>query len=646
MSTSSSVSELVNGARERLRAALSPGAFLLSLLFRHAPLAALPMWLINVADGAAMPLIVWAMGGLINAVLRLPATHSDPWKTTFPWLVALLTAFLLRRVGSVTEPYLSRVVRERVDAAVQHDLYVKAIALPLAEFEQQRYYSQLDTGRQAIGDGLLNWLGELNWLTGLLAGLAGILILFARASLPLGALLLATALAQVILSARMSSEYGSADLQHSPLRRERGYWAGLLASRAAAPELRLFGLAAHLLARWRTVGERLLAELVALRRRIGAKTLRQALPRELIGLAALLYLLLLALQGTIGIGSLAALLYGLAHFRDMLSDATRLIYRLDQLSSQLAHLRDFLALDVEWPVAALPEGTARRPLKAGDGTVPMGGRTPASGDPRLGPLRDGVVFHDVSFTYPGATGPALAEINLRLRPRERVALVGENGAGKTTLVRLVLGLYQPTAGRITVDGVDLARIDPRQWRREATAVFQDFVRYPTSVLENIGIGDVALLMDGNILAAPVPPRIVAAAEQATADSFIAALPTGYATLLGKEFDGAVDLSSGQWQRLALARAYLRDAQIVVLDEPTAALDPRAEVEVYRQFAHAAAGRCAVLISHRLGSARLADRIVVLRGGRIVEEGGHDELLRRDGEYARMYRLQAAWYGEG
>jgi ATP-binding cassette subfamily B protein len=284
--------------------------------------------------------------------------------------------------------------------------------------------------------------------------------------------------------------------------------------------------------------------------------------------------------------------------------------------SRFAQFRAFLALE--------PEELAQHPLQ-----------------PAPRPLRQGVQFHAVSFTYPGTERPALDDINLVLRPGERVALVGENGAGKTTLVKLLLGLYQPTAGVITVDGVDLREIAPAAWRQEATAIFQDFARYPATALENIAYADIALLpvdeSDG------VPAAAVAAAEQSGAAEVIAALPQRYATLLGKEFEGGVELSSGQWQKLALARAYLRAAQIVVLDEPTAALDPRAEVEVYRQFAAAAAGRCAVFISHRLGSTRLAQRIVVLRGGRIIEEGAHLTLLEQGGEYARMFRLQASWY---
>ena len=284
-------------------------------------------------------------------------------------------------------------------------------------------------------------------------------------------------------------------------------------------------------------------------------------------------------------------------------------------------MRDFLALDSE-----------RRSLDRGAKRLPT-------------PFRQDIQFDDVGFTYPGTERRALSGIDLTIRPNEHIALVGENGAGKTTLVRLLVGLYRPTEGRITVDGVDVADLDPVEWRQRATAIFQDFARYPTTPYENIAYADPSLITEDAAPRVAVHPRVVSAAARAGADGFIDALPIKYTTPLGKEWEGGVELSIGQWQRLAIARAYLRDAQIIALDEPTAALDPRAEAEVYNHFSRAAAGRTAILVSHRLGSARMADRIIVLREGVIVEEGDHDSLLRADGEYARMFRLQASWYAE-
>ena len=285
---------------------------------------------------------------------------------------------------------------------------------------------------------------------------------------------------------------------------------------------------------------------------------------------------------------------------------------------QLRHLREFLEL-------------------ADEGEEPVNKLRP----PR--PLHHGIRFHGVSFRYPGSVRPVITDFNMTLSPGDRVALVGENGAGKSTIVRLLLGLYQPTQGRITVDGVDLAEMDLAAWRLMATAVFQDFMCYPLTVYENVGIGRISLLKDGDQGVA-VSSEIVEAARRSGAHSFVKELPLRFRTLLSKEFDDGVELSTGQWQRLAMARAYVRkNCEIVVLDEPTSALDPKTEVRIYQQFGSAVEGRCTVFISHRLGSARLANRILVLKEGRLVEEGTHQALLKTDGEYARMYYLQAKWY---
>jgi ATP-binding cassette subfamily B protein len=247
-----------------------------------------------------------------------------------------------------------------------------------------------------------------------------------------------------------------------------------------------------------------------------------------------------------------------------------------------------------------------------------------------------VRFEAVTFAYPGSDRPALEAIDFTLGAGERIALVGENGAGKSTLARLLLGLYQPTGGRITVDGRDLRDIDAREWRSHAAAVFQDYVRYELTARENIGFGDLRRLHDEVALRS--------AAHKSGAAPVIAALPAAYETVLGKAYDErGQDLSIGQWQKLAISRAYLREASVLVLDEPTTALDARAEVEVYRQFRDMSQGKSVLLISHRLGAARLADRILVLEAGRIVEAGSHADLMAHHGRYLRMYSIQAGWY---
>ena len=247
-----------------------------------------------------------------------------------------------------------------------------------------------------------------------------------------------------------------------------------------------------------------------------------------------------------------------------------------------------------------------------------------------------IELEDVTFAYPGSSTNTLEGVSLVIRPKERIALVGENGAGKTTLAKLVLGIYSPSGGRIAVDGVDLGDIGRSEWRRRTAAVFQDYVRFEVTARENIAFGNLEAFEDS--------AAIEAAAAMSGASEVVAGLPSSYGTVLGRAYDErGQDLSTGQWQRLAIARAYFRDASVLVLDEPTAALDAKAEVEVYRSFTDMSHGKSVILISHRLGCARLADRILFLDAGRIVEEGTHDELLARGGRYAEMYELQAAWY---
>jgi len=588
------------------------------LLLRYAPAPGGLLLAQAVAVGAAAPLAVWAMQGLINAVTR---AQRVTFSASVPWLALLLVAFLLQQAFRASGIYLSSLARERVDEGLRRQVYAQALALPLAAFERPDYYAKLDTGRQALGGSLIFLIQQIGTLVSTVVGLAGLLLLYASVHWLLAAILLVTAIVRAHVGAQLSRAFTQVQYRSSPLKRELGYWTGLLLGREAAPELRLFGLGAHLLGRWQAVFQCYLDDMQAARRQLALYELGSVTLQEVVSFITVIALLAFGVRGSISIGGVVALLYSISRFRELTQSlAFNAHYVVDQWV-RMQHLRDFLAL----PTELTPDHPRRRP-------------------PR--PIRQGVRFHDVGFTYPGSSSPVLRGVALVLRPGEHVALVGENGAGKTTLVRLLLGLYRPTRGRITVDGIDLADLDPSAWRNEATAVFQDFMRYQTSVVENIAYADATLLPADGIPASTTHPRIVEAAKRSGAASFIDVLPSGYSTLLGKALEGAADLSSGQWQRLALARAYLRDAQIVALDEPTAALDPRGEVEVYRQFARAAAGRCAVFISHRLGSARLADRVVVLRQGRSVEEGSHDALLRQGGEYARMYRLQANWYQDG
>jgi ABC-type multidrug transport system fused ATPase/permease subunit len=266
-----------------------------------------------------------------------------------------------------------------------------------------------------------------------------------------------------------------------------------------------------------------------------------------------------------------------------------------------------------------------QPVRSHPGSLSQG--------PRPG---DGVRFENVGFTYPGATAPALESISFHLPPGRKLALVGENGSGKTTLVKLLARLYSPTAGRVLLDGLDLEQWDQGALRSRIGVIFQDFVRYQFLVGENVGVGDVNFI--------DVEERWRRASELGLASEFVDTLPEGYQTQLGRWFKGGRELSGGQWQKIALSRAFMRaDADILVLDEPTSAVDPRAEVQLFEHFREATQNQMVILISHRFSTVRMADYIMVLDQGRVLEEGTHQELLDRAGHYAHLFQLQAAGY---
>jgi ATP-binding cassette subfamily B protein len=274
------------------------------------------------------------------------------------------------------------------------------------------------------------------------------------------------------------------------------------------------------------------------------------------------------------------------------------------------------------------------------------------------PICQGIVFEDVSFQYPGSDTWALRHVNLRVAPREKIALVGENGAGKTTLTKLLTRLYDPTEGRILLDGVDLRQYDLESVRRAFGVIFQDFVHYDLLLDENIGVGEITevreyldrmLIQSDDAQSADGAGKssshaaIMTAAAKSQADSLAGHLPDGYRQMLGRRFEGGMDLSGGEWQKIALARAYIRKSPMIILDEPTAALDARSEYATFKRFAELASGQIVLLISHRFSTVRMADHIVVLEQGVVREEGTHDVLLARHGIYAELFQLQAEGY---
>jgi ATP-binding cassette subfamily B protein len=407
----------------------------------------------------------------------------------------------------------------------------------------------------------------------------------------------------------------SYSLSHSwtPERRELDYLRQTGASDETAKEVKIFGLSDFLINRFSTLSDQFYTQNKGLAlRRAGWGTVFAA-----IGAAgyygAYLYIIKQAVGGAISIGQLTFLAGSFARLRALLEG---ILSRFSQVADGALYLQDFFDFFQITPRIVRPTvGQAVRPF------------------PR--PIRLGFTFEDVGFKYKNAEKWALRHLSFELRAGEKLALVGENGAGKTTLVKLLARLYDPSEGRILLDGHDLREYDPAELRQEIGVIFQDFVRFQLPAGQNLAVGRIEERQNQH--------RIEQAAHQSLADSVIAKLPLGYDQMIGRRFNGGVDLSGGEWQKIALGRAYMREAQLLILDEPTAALDARAEFEVFERFKELTQGKTAVLISHRFSTVRMADRILVVEHGRVQEIGSHEELLANNGRYAELFQLQAAGY---
>ena len=567
---------------------------------------------------SVVPVSTFWVGKLIlDSVLAVRAgtgTLTQVWRYLALEVVIVVSAEILARASSLVESLLGDLFSNIMSVRLMEH----AAKLDLAQFEDPTFYDHLERARrQTVGRiALLTLLLSMAQEALTLLTLGGALIAYSPGLL----LLLAIAVIPSFLGETHFASLGYSLLfRWTPQRRELDYLRYVGASDKTAKEVQMFGLAPWLTEKYKVLSQKFYEENRSLSIRRGTVGALLSILGTVGYYGAYAIILMNAVKGEITIGMLTFLAASFGRGRDVIQS---ILLSASNVYDQALYLRDlFVFLDMK-PTIESPPNARHVPAR----------------------IHTGFVFENVGFKYPDSERWAIRHVDLKLAPAERIALVGENGAGKTTITKLLARLYDPTEGRITLDGVDLREYDLASLRQAIGVIFQDFVRYDMRFDENIGVGEIESVREE--LAASngtPPPAISAAAENSLASSLLPRFSKGYQQMLGRRFDEGMDLSGGEWQKIALARAYIRDAQLLILDEPTAALDARAEYEVFLRFSELVAGRMAVLISHRFSTVRMADRIVVLRDGKVEEQGSHDELVQRGGLYQELFTMQAQGY---
>ena len=558
---------------------------------------------------AFLPVGIGIIGRFIIDGVNSIRMHQ-PLPDHFWWLVAgemalaVLIGVLMRTVD-----YFDSLLADRYTHHVSVEVMRKAAALDVTVYEDPVFYDRLERARVQATDRLamIQQMGRLIQQTVTAIAFSAVLVKYSP-------LLLFLLIGGIIPAFLGESHFAfltyAKNFRQTPARRQMDYLRQVGGSKEAAKELKLFNLSDYLTNRFSGLSQQIYEENVALNRRRLFWGGLLAIVGQLGYYAAYGLSIYRTIEGRYTVGDLTlittAIMQAMSNIQQVFSTASG-------VADQALFLTDLLAFfemkpHVETKPNALPA-------------------------PR--PIQRGFEFRNVSFAYPGTTRRILSNFNFTLSLGERVALIGENGQGKTTVVKLITRLYDPTEGEILLDGVDLREYELADLHSEIGVIFQDFMRYEMTARENIAIGRVELPHTTN--------EIEFAANKSMASDVVGKLEHGYDQMLGRRFEGGVDLSGGEWQKIALARAYLRDAQLLILDEPTASLDARSEFEVFERFAELTLGKMALLISHRFSTVRMADRIVVLEGGRLVEEGSHGQLMALGGRYAAMFEMQAASY---
>ncbi|NES20648.1 MAG: ABC transporter ATP-binding protein [Symploca sp. SIO3E6] len=585
--------------------------FSLVLLWTTAPKLTVFVFIVLLLQSLIPAITVGIQKRVVDQVSYLAPGGEYDWKiiTTLVslWIGALLLDNLLNPWVNIAFIKLS----DHLMASFNLKLIKKANSFAdINNFENAEFYNKLEILQGSIAQEPINLLMVFSNGLKILVTLTTMFALLFTVDWWIPLLILLTYLPQTYASLKLESGIWGAVFYKSPQARRMKYYSGLLLTDTFAKEVRLFGLS--------SLFSQFYLEVFEDRRQlIHNLQNRQALILSALGILSVLgngfcfcWVILQALSGKLTPGSILLLIQSLGYVQSNINQLLQLFTNMQKSMLFMELFFKFMDSESVMPIC-----------------IP--------GKPTPKPIKSGIVFDNVEFAYSDGR-LALSNISFKLNPGETVAIVGENGAGKSTLVKLLSRLYDPTQGNIFVDEENLKDLDIEQWRRQIGVVFQDFCRYALTIGQNIALGDISAMDDLE--------KIKCASEKSEIAAKVKKLAEGYATPLGKRFNGT-EMSGGEWQKIAIARAFVREkeAQIMILDEPTAALDPRSEYEMYRSFAELVKGKTAILVTHRLASVRLADRILVLKAGKLVEVGTHEELLQQNGEYTSLWNMQAEQY---
>lgn len=555
----------------------------------------------------------WAGKLIIDAIVSATSQGLEAvtgLRYVLPYLFLEFGLILISSIVSQVRSLVDRILQSQLTNHVNTLIIRKAINLDLQFFEDPIFYDTLQNARRQADVRTLAIVNSTLQMVQQVITLVSLIILLSRFSPWLAVIVFVAAIPSFLSQSQYAERAFRAVSRRAPEARLLNYLETLLTGNDTVKEIKLFGLGEPLLKRYQDLFTQFYLEDRAIAEKRSLAGFGWGLLSNLAYYGSYAWIVMRTVTGLITLGDMTMFL---SIFRQSQSSFRSLLDSLNHLYESNLFLDNLLSYLQFQPLLVAPEKGRIAPT----------------------PVRQGIEFKNVSFRYPGSDHYVLRDVNLHIRPAERIALVGLNGAGKTTLIKLLTRLYDPTEGQVFLDGVDLREYDLKSLHQRFGVIFQDFVRYQFTIQENIGFGQVDALNDIE--------RIKDAAQRGGAASIIESFPNGYDTMLGRRWEKGQELSGGQWQKIALARAFMREAEVLVLDEPTSALDAEAEYEVFRRFGELIEDRIAVLISHRFSTVRMADRIVVLADGKILELGTHAELMELDGMYARLFNLQAEGY---